>query len=117
MKSLRTYRLPLMMTAMMLVSLVSGCALFRPKGEISVQVVSWPLVKQWAEPDAGFPGQKVTVESAEDHRLVAEKTTGASGVLMFKVPPGSYIVRSISNQSEIVTVESGQLVRLKLVAH
>jgi len=101
---------------MMLVSFASGCALVRPQGGISVQVVSWPLVKQWAEPDAGLPGQKVTVLSAEDHRLVAEKTTDASGVLMFKVPPGIYIVR-ISNQSAVVTVESGQIVRLKLVAH
>jgi hypothetical protein len=119
MENLRTYRpplMPLIITAMMLVSFTSGCALIRPKGEISVQVVSWPLVKQWAEPNAGLPGQKVTVLSAKDHRFVAEKTTDASGVLMFKVPPGSYIVR-VSNQSEAVMVKSGQLVRLKLVAH
>jgi hypothetical protein len=36
---------------MTLISLVAGCALFtpQPKGQIVVQVVSWPLVKKWAE--------------------------------------------------------------------
>ena len=93
------------------------CALFQPKGAIVVQVVSWPLVKKYAEPDAGLPGQKVTVEKAEDHRQVAEQTTSASGILVFKVPAGSYIVRSIGNEAENVKVESGSSVSLKLVQH
>ena len=61
--------------AMTLASLINGCTLFtpQPKGQIVVQAVSWTLVKKWAEPDAGLPGHKVIVQSAEDHSVIAEK--------------------------------------------
>jgi len=52
-----------------------------------VQVVSWPLVKKLAEPDAGLPGHTVTLQSAKDHSLIAEKTTDASGILVSTFPP------------------------------
>jgi hypothetical protein len=100
-----------------LMLLVVGCALFSSKGQIVVQVVSWPLVKQLAEPAAGLAGQTVTVQTVEDHRLIAEKTTGTSGILIFEVPAGHYIVHGIGNQAQMVTVESGQAVNLKLIEH
>jgi hypothetical protein len=105
--------------AMTLISVVAGCALFtqQPKGQIVVQVVSWPLVKKWAEPDAGLPGHKVTLQSSEHHSLIAEKTTDASGILVFDVPAGRYIVLGIGEQAETVTVETGRSVKLKLVQH
>ena len=62
MKSLNEHCLLSTLGAIMLVSLASsGCALFtsQPKGQIVVQAVSWPLVKKYAERDAGLPGHKV----------------------------------------------------------
>lgn len=114
------HRLLWIIGAIALSFLVAGCALFsprQPKGQIVVQAVSWPLVKKWAEPNAGLPGQRVTVQKAEDHSLVAEKTTDASGILVFDVPAGRYIVRGIGDESETVTVESARSVDLKLVQH
>jgi hypothetical protein len=113
------HRLLQIVGAMTLSSLVGSCAYFapQPKGRIVVQAVSWPLVKQLAEPNAGLPGHKVTVQSAEDSRVIAEKTTGASGVLVFDVPAGRYIVLGFGDQPETITVESGHSVSLKLVQH
>jgi hypothetical protein len=82
-----------------------------------VQAVSWTLVKKWAEPDAGLPGHKVIVQSAEDHSVIAEKTTDASGILAFDVPAGRYILLGLGDQPETITVESGRAVKLKLVVH
>jgi hypothetical protein len=105
--------------AMTLTSLINGCALFtpQPKGQIVVQAVSWTLVKKWAEPDAGLPGHKVIVQNAQDHSVIAEKTTDASGILVFDVPAGRYIVLGFGDQPETITVESGRAVKLKLVVH
>jgi hypothetical protein len=103
--------------ALILALLFAGCALFTPKGQIEVQVVSWPLVKQLAEPDAGLAGQTVLVQKAGNLELVAKKTTDASGLLVFEVPAGNYVVRGIGNQSETVTVGAKQVVRLKLIEH
>ena len=60
MNSLRPQRLLSTVGAMTLISFISGCTLFtpQPKGQIVVQVVSWPLVKKYAEAGAGLPGQK-----------------------------------------------------------
>ena len=76
--------------AIALVSLVSGCALppSQPKGQIVVQAVSWPLVKKYAEPDAGLP----------DHKM-------------------QYLVLGVGDEPEQVAVESGQTVKLKLIVH
>ena len=105
--------------APILSALFVGCAFFtqHPKGQIVVQVVSWPRVKQLAEPDAGLAGQTVTVQRAEDHHLVAEKTTDASGILVFNVSAGSYIVGGLGDQAEVINVEPGRSVSLKLVQH
>jgi hypothetical protein len=106
-------------SAALLAFLVNGCALYpsQPQGQIEVQAVSWPLVKKYAEHDAGLPGQKVVVQRAADQSVVDEKTTDASGILVFNVPAGKYLVLGVGEQSEAVTVESGQVVKLKLVVH
>jgi hypothetical protein len=95
--------------AMTLSSLVNGCTLFtpQPKGQIVVQAVSWTLVKKWAEPDAGLPGHKVIVQSAEDHSVIAEKTTDASGILVFDVPAGRYIVLGFALDTLTDTSDGG----------
>jgi hypothetical protein len=104
---------------MTLTFFVNGCALFtpQPKGQIVVQVVSWTLVKKWAEPDAGLPGHRVMVQSAEDRSVIAEKTTDASGILTFDVPAGRYIVLGVGDKPEAIAVESGRVVKLKLIVH
>ena len=105
--------------AFALISLVSGCALLpsQPKGQIVVQAVSWPLVKKYAEPNAGLPDHKVVVQNATDQSIVAEQTTDASGMLAFDVPAGKYLVLGVGDPPEQVAVESGQTVKLKLIVH
>jgi hypothetical protein len=100
--------------------LLAGCALAspsQPKGQIVVQAVSWPLVKKYAEPDAGLPNHKVVVQNAADQSIVAQQTTDATGLLAFDVPPGKYFVLGVGDQPEEVAVASGQTVKLKLVVH
>ena len=60
---------------------------------------------------------KVIVQSAEDHSVIAEKTTDASGILVFDVPAGRYLVLGFGDQPATITVESGRAVKLKLVVH
>ena len=102
-----------------ILTLANGCASLweQPNGQISVRVVSWPLVKKLAEPDAPLPGHKVTVLRAADHTVIAEKSTDISGTAVFALPPGTYTVLGASNQPETVGVQSGQVVNLKLVEH
>jgi hypothetical protein len=106
MNSPNPQRLLSIVGAMTLASLINGCTLFspQPKGQIVVQAVSWTLVKKWAEPDAGLPGHKVIVQSAEDHSVIAEKTTDASGILVFDVPAGRYLVLGFGDPPETITV-------------
>ncbi len=120
MKSLNGRRLLSTVGAIMLVFLASsGCALFtsQPKGQIVVQAVSWPLVKKYAEHDAGLPDHKVVVQNAENQSVVAEETTDASGILVFDVPAGKYLVLGVGDPPEEVAVESGSTVKLKLIVH
>jgi hypothetical protein len=119
MKSSNLHRLRSNLGAFALISLVSGCALAssQPKGQIVVQAVSWPLVKKYAEPDAGLPDHKVVVQNATDQSIVAEQTTDASGILAFNVPAGKYLVLGVGDEPEQVAVESGQTVKLKLIVH
>src|SRR5271154_5472147 len=104
----------------MLASAISCASLsHQPTGRISVQVVSWPLVKKLAEPDAGLPGYKVTILKPSDNSLVAEKLTGPYGIAAFDLPAGTYRVLGVgfSNEPDNVTVEAGQVASLKLVMH
>jgi hypothetical protein len=100
-------------------TILASCAFLKrqPNGQISVQVVSWPLVKKLAEPDAGLPGHKVTLAKLADHSVVAEKFTDVYGTVLFDVPAGTYTVLGIGTEPENVMVESGQIVKLKLVVH
>ena len=101
-----------------LISLASCASVkHQPNGQISVQVVSWPLVKKLAEPDAGLPGHKVTLLKLADRSVVAEKFTDVYGTVLFDVPAGTYTVLGIGMGLENVTVGAGQRVKLKLVVH
>ena len=101
------------------ITILASCAFLKrqPNGQISVQVVSWPLVKKLAEPDAGLPGHKVTLLKLADRSVLAEKFTDVYGTVLFDVPAGTYTVLGIGTEPENVTVESGQIVKLKLVVH
>jgi hypothetical protein len=101
-----------------LIILASCASLNRQSnGQISVQVVSWPLVKKLAEPDAGLPGQKLTLLKLSDHSVIAEQVTDVYGNALFDVPAGDYVVRGIGMGLANVSVAAGQRVKLKLVVH
>src|ERR1700676_2639523 len=101
------------------ITILASCAFLKrqPNGQISVQVVSWPLVKKLAEPDAGLPNQKVTLLKVTDRSVIAEKFTDAYGNVLFDVPAGTYTVLGIGMGFENVTVGPHQKVKLKLVVH
>ena len=104
-------------TAML--GLFSSCTLFRqqPTGHISVKAVSWKLVKQYAEPEAGLVGHKITIIDPSDGRVVAEKLTDNLGYAIFDVPAGSYTIKGIGGEPQNVIVSPGQTVGFKLIVH
>jgi hypothetical protein len=67
-------------------------------------------------PDAGLPGHKVTLLKLADRSVIDEKFTDVYGTVLFDVPAGTYTVLGIGMEPENVTVESGQIVNLKLVS-
>src|SRR5277367_6041243 len=77
--------------------ILASCASLKrqPNGQISVQVVSWPLVKKLAEPDAGLSGQKLILLKLADRSIIAEQVTDAYGNALFDVPAGDYVVRGV----------------------
>jgi hypothetical protein len=121
MKSTSQRRLFSFIGAVAMLASASSCASLRhqPTGRIAVQVVSWPLVKKLAEPDAGLPGYKVTILKPSDHSLAAEKLTDSDGIAVFDLPAGTYQVLGVGfrNEPDNVTVEAGQVVSMKLVVH
>jgi hypothetical protein len=88
-----------------------------PTGRISVQTVSWKLVKELAERDAGLSGHKVTILNATDQSVVASGTTDSSGLLEFDVPPGTYTVLGASGEPKNVQVQAGKTTDFKLIVH
>jgi hypothetical protein len=86
-------------------------------GKISVQAISWTLVKKLAEPNAGLSGHKVEILNPADRSIVASGTTGSSGVLEFEVPQGTYTLIGASDEPQSVQVQAGQTVTFKLVVH
>jgi hypothetical protein len=104
-------------TAML--GLFSSCTLFRhqPTGHISVKAVSWKLVKQYAEPEAGLVGHKITIIDPSNGRVVVEKLTDNLGYTIFDVPAGTYRVKGIGGERENVVVAPGQTVGFKLIVH
>ena len=97
----------------------SSCALFmhKPTGHISVKAVSWKLVKQYAEPEAGLVGHKITIIDPSNGRVVVEKLTDNLGYTIFDVPAGTYRVKGIGGERENVVVAPGQTVGFKLIVH
>ena len=98
----------------------SGCSYLQPApapGKISVQAVSWKLVKQLAEPNAGLSGHKVTVLNPADKSVVASGTTDGTGIIEFDLPPGAYTLIGASDQPQSVQVQSGQTSSFKIVVH
>jgi hypothetical protein len=86
-------------------------------GKISVQAVSWKLVKKLAEPNAGLTGHKVSVLNPADQSVVASGATDSAGLVEFDVPPGTYTLVGASDQPQNVQVQSGQTSSFKLVVH
>ncbi len=98
----------------------AGCSYLEPapaNGKITVEAVSYKLVKKLAEPDAGLKGHKVTVLNPADQSVVAAGTTDSSGILAFDLPPGSYTLIGASDEPQSVQVQSGQTSNFKIVVH
>ena len=98
----------------------TGCSYLErtpPNGKISVQAVSWTLVKKLAEPNAGLSGHKVTILNSVDRNIIASGTTDSSGIIEFEVPEGTYTLLGASDEPQIVQVQAGQTVSFKLVVH
>jgi len=98
----------------------SGCSYLEPTpapGKISVQAVSWKLVKKLAEPNAGLSGHKVSVLNPADKSVVASGTTDSTGIVEFDLPPGTYTLMGASDQPQTVQVQSGQTSSFKIVVH
>jgi hypothetical protein len=113
------HRFFLFVIAVLLAS-AAGCSYLQskpPDGKISVQAVSWKLVKKLAEPNAGLSGHKVTVLNPADQSVIASGTTDSSGILEFDVPPGTYTLVGASDQPQSVQVQSGQTSNFKIVVH
>jgi hypothetical protein len=102
-----------------MLGLFSSCALFshKPTAHISVKAVSWELVKQYAEPEAGLVGHQITIVDPSDGRTVAEKLTDNPGYAIFDVPAGSYMVTGVGVEPQNVVVSPGQTVGFKLIMH
>jgi hypothetical protein len=100
-------------------ALFGSCAFFshQPTGHISVKAISWKLVKQHAQPEAGLVGHKITIIDPSDGRVVAEKLTDNLGYAIFDVPAGSYTIKGIGDEPQNVIVSPGQTVGLKLIVH
>jgi hypothetical protein len=113
------YRFLLLATAILLAD-AAGCSYLErtpAKGKISVQAVSWTLVKKLAEPNAGLSGHKVTILNSADRSVVASGTTDNSGIVEFEVPQGTYALIGASDEPQNVQVQAGQTVNFKLVVH
>jgi hypothetical protein len=98
----------------------TGCSYLQgtpPNGKISVQAVSWTLVKKLAEPNAGLSGHKVTILNPADRSVIASGTTDNSGIIEFDVPDGTYTLLGASDEPQSVKVQAGQTVNFKLVVH
>ena len=88
-----------------------------PIGKISMEAVSWTLVKKLAEPDAGLRGHKVTVLNPADQTVIASGTTNRSGLIEFEIPQGTYTLLGASDEPQRVQVKAGQTTKFKLIVH
>ncbi len=88
-----------------------------PNGKISMEAVSWKLVKKLAEPDAGLSGHRVIVLNPTDRSVMASGTTNRSGLIEFEVPQGTYTLLGASDVPQTVQVQAGQTAKFKLIVH
>ena len=88
-----------------------------PNGKISLKAVSWKLVKQLAEPNAGLSGHKVTILNPANRSVIAAGKTDSSGFVEFDIPPGTYTLLGASDEPETVQVRAGQTAKFKLIEH
>jgi hypothetical protein len=103
-----------------LLGAAAGCSYLErtpPNGKISVQVVSWTLVKKLAEPNAGLSGHRVAILNPTDRSVIASGITDSSGIIEFEVPQGRYILLDASDEPQSVNVQAGQILNFKLVVH
>ncbi len=110
----------LLLVALIPLADAAGCSYLQstpPNGKISVQAISWELVRKLAEPDAGLSGHRVTILNPEDRSVIASGTTDRSGLIGFEVPQGTYTLVGASDEPQGVQVQAGQTVRFKLVVH
>jgi hypothetical protein len=110
----------LLLANAILLTYAAGCSYLErtaPNGKISIQAVSWTLVKKLAEPNAGLSGHKVTILNPADRSVIASGTTDSSGIIEFEVPQGTYTLIGASDASQSVQVQAGQTVNFKLVMH
>ena len=110
----------LFLAAAILLADAAGCSYLErtpPNGKISVQAVSWTLVKKLAEPNAGLSGHKVTILNPADRSVIASGTTDSSGIIEFEVPQGTYTLIGASDAPQSVQVQAGQTVNFKIVVH
>ena len=98
----------------------TGCSYLQrtpPNGKISVQAISWHLVKKLAEPNAGLSGHKVTILNPTDQSVIASGATDSSGLIEFDLPQGKYTLVGASDEPQGVQVQAGQTANFKLVVH
>ncbi|MGA6970435.1 MAG: carboxypeptidase-like regulatory domain-containing protein [Candidatus Binatus sp.] len=111
----------LLLAMVLLLGNATGCSYLEPAppppGKISVQAVSWKLVKKLAEPNAGLSGHKVSVLNPTDKSVVASGTTDSTGIVEFDLPPGTYTLIGASDEPQSVQVQSGQTSNFKIVVH
>ena len=109
-----------LLVTVILLADATGCSYLQrtpPLGKISVQAVSWKLVKKLAEPDAGLSGHNVTILNPADRSVIASGTTDSSGLIEFDVPKGTYILVGASDEPQSAQVQAGQTLKFKLVVH
>lgn len=88
-----------------------------PIGKISMKAVSWKLVKELAEPDAGLTRHRVTVVNPADQTVIASGVTDRSGLVEFEIPEGTYTLLGAGDEPQKVRVQAGQTAKFKLIVH
>jgi hypothetical protein len=73
--------------------------------------------RNFAEPNAGLSGHKVSILNPADKSVVASGTTDSTGIIELDLPPGTYTLIGASDEPQSVHIQSGQTANFKLVVH